>query len=70
MLGYKKQIGNNEISIGIAHLPQRTKPCLVVQRGNVMTKYASFNNDYSAQEFMNIFAGFIGAERYEWGGEE
>ncbi len=66
MNGYKKRIGDKEIIIGIAAMPYRKKLCLVVQEGNCLTKYATFNNDRSAYLFMDIFADFIGAERFEW----
>ena len=66
MTGYKNRIGNREISIGISTMPNLKKPCLVVQEGNCITKYASFNNIYAAHEFMDIFADFMGVERHEW----
>ena len=41
--------------------PYRKKPCLCVQDGNVLTKYASFNNAEAAHEFMEILRDFVGA---------
>lgn len=41
-----------DMTIGIDYMPYRKKLCLVVQEGNVETKYATFNNDESAREFM------------------
>lgn len=68
MTGYSKRIGDRKISIGISTMPYRKKLCLVVEEGNCCTKYATFNNDEAATEFMGIFADFIGAERFEWFG--
>ena len=45
-----------DITIGIDRMPYRKKLCLVVEHGNTETKYATFNNDEAAQEFMRIFA--------------
>jgi len=60
MIGYQCM----GVSIGVeTEMPYRKKPCLVVKKGNTGTKYASFNNMESAQEFMNIFAEFVGAEK-------
>lgn len=47
MIGIK---GKN-LTIGIAKLPERKKPCLVVCEGNVMTKVASFNDEESVRWF-------------------
>ena len=66
MIGYKKRAGDKEIFIGISLIPNRKKMCLVVKEGNTLTKYATFNNDEAAMDFMNIFAEFIGAEKIEW----
>lgn len=62
MIGYEK----GEVFIGVSNMPYRKKPCLVVQQGNCVIKYATFNNEYAAKEFMDIFAGFIGAVRIDW----
>lgn len=40
------------MTIGIDTTPNRKKLCLVIQEGNCITKYASFNNHESAKEFM------------------
>ena len=40
----------------------RKKPVLAVERGNTITKYASFNNEHSAVEFAKILAEFIGID--------
>ena len=68
MIGYSKRSDNNKISIGVSTMPYRKKLCLVVERGNTLTKYATFNNEEAAYEFMDIFAEFIGAEKIEWFG--
>lgn len=68
MNGYKKRMGDKEVIIAVATMPYRKKLCLVVQRGSVIAKYATFNNDEAAYAFMDIFADFIGAERIEWFG--
>lgn len=41
--------------------PVRKRPCLCVLEGNTITKYATFNNDQSAEEFMNILAKIVKA---------
>lgn len=68
MTGYQKRIGERKIAIGVSDMPGRKKLCLVVEEGNALTKYASFNNDEAAYAFMDILADFIGAERIEWFG--
>ena len=70
MTGYRTRIGNRNITIGVSTMPYRKKLCLVVEEGNALTKYATFNNEYSAYEFMDIFADFIGVERIEWFGRD
>ena len=70
MNGYKTRIGNRSIAIGVSIMPYRKKLCLVVEEGNTLTKYATFNNEQSAYEFMDIFADFISAKRIEWFGRE
>ena len=52
------------IGIGVDKaMPGRKKPCLVVFDGNCETKYASFNNEYAADRFMEILADFVGIEK-------
>lgn len=48
-----KDINSHTITLGVAHLPGRKKPCLVLVEGNVMTKLASFNDDECANLFFN-----------------
>ena len=70
MVGYQKRIGDKKITIGVSTMPGRKKLCLVVEEGNALTKYGSFNNSEAAYEFMDIFADFIGADRIEWFGRD
>lgn len=61
-----KCITNSEISISVVDMkPARKKPCLCVIKGNVITKYASFNNEQSSDEFMDVLAQFTGAKQNE-----
>lgn len=69
MVGITKRNGNRKLTIGVATMPYRKKLCLVVEEGNTLTKYATFNNDESAYEFMNLFADFMGIERIDWFGK-
>lgn len=50
------------ITIGIDKMPNRKKLCLVVEEGNTETKYATFNNDYSAYEFMKKLMNLVKLE--------
>lgn len=68
LTGYTKRTGDKKITIGVSNMPGRKKLCLVVEEGNELTKYASFNNSEAAYMFMDIFADFIGAERIDWFG--
>ena len=68
MIGYKSNLAVYEIGVG--YMPPRKKPCLIVKCGNTETKYASFNDEYSAREFMNIFASFVGAPLINWNGDD
>ena len=53
------------VSIGVYDMPYRKKPCLAIREGNVLTKYASFNNELAAVEFMEKLSDFIGVKRVE-----
>jgi hypothetical protein len=70
MVGISKRTGGRKLTIGVSTMPYRKKPCLVVEEGNTLTKYATFNNDESAYEFMDLFCDFMGVERIEWFGRE
>lgn len=50
----------NGTCIGIFNFPYRKKPCLGVMKGNELVKYASFNNDESADLFMSILIECLG----------
>ena len=56
---------NTGVSIGVYNMPYRKKPCLAIREGNVLTKYASFNNNFAAAEFMKKLRNFIGVEDME-----
>lgn len=58
-------IKTKDITICATDMPNRKKKCLCVERGNTLTKYATFNNDKSADEFLRILAEFVGMERTE-----
>lgn len=49
-------------TIGVDTMPYRKKLCLVIQEGNQITKYATFNNNESAKEFMIKFAETVGLD--------
>lgn len=66
MVGITKRTDKRKLTIGVTDMPYRKKPCLVVQEGNTLTKYASFNNEESAYEFMDLFCEFMGVERIDW----
>lgn len=68
MVGISKRIGGKKLTIGVSTMPYRKKLCLVVEEGNTITKYATFNNEETAYEFMDLFCDFIGIERIEWFG--
>ncbi len=53
------------MEIGVANMPGRVKPCLIVKTDNVTTKYASFNNDFAADRFMELLSDFVGAHSDE-----
>lgn len=57
-------ITDGEIKIGAENWePLRKKPVLAVTKGNCATKYASFNSEKAAEEFMNILCDFFRIER-------
>lgn len=55
---------NLDMTIGVGTMPNRKKLCLIIQEGNCETKYATFNNDESAKEFMEKLANMVGLQ---WG---
>ena len=68
MFGFES--ANENILIGVSYLPRRKKPCLIIRKGNTITKYASFNDDQAAKEFMDILANFMGFPRIDWNIED
>lgn len=63
MIGFSKEDGT---VIGIEFMPTRIKPCLVIQKGNELTKVASFNDCYSATLFMDELTDMLGVPRVDW----
>lgn len=59
MIGYSL----GDTTIGVTYIPPRIKPCLAIQKGNVLTKVASFNDQYSATIFLDQLADFVHAKR-------
>ena len=70
MVGITKLNGDRKLTIGVSPMPYRKKLCLVVEEGNTLTKYATFNNEESAYAFMDVFADFMGVERIDWFGRD
>lgn len=68
MVGISKRAGDRKLTIGVSEMPYRKKLCLVVEEGNALTKYATFNNEEAAYMFMDLFADFMGVERIDWFG--
>ena len=68
MVGISKRAGDRKLTIGVSEMPYRKKLCLVVEEGNTLTKYATFNNEGAAYMFMDLFADFMGVERIDWFG--
>lgn len=66
MIGY----GKDDKSFGIALMPERRKPCLCIQMGNVITKVASFNDYYSAKIFIDFMAELFGMEKVDWNSDD
>lgn len=68
MIGITNWRDDRKLTIGISTMPYRKKLCLVVEEGNTLTKYATFNNEKAAYDFMDIFCDFMGVERIDWFG--
>ena len=56
MIGYQTSVNGKEMCIGVAYLPNRKKPCLVIGDSHSITKFATFNNALAARVFMDLFA--------------
>ena len=54
MIGYQREIDGEKIAVGVELFPKRKKLGLAVLSGNCITKYATFNNEEAAYEFMDI----------------
>ena len=54
-----KVISDGETRIGAYNLPKRKKPCLCIEKGNVLTVYGTFINTKAAEKFMDELAVFI-----------
>lgn len=67
MVGITTRSGGRKLTIGVSTMPYRKKLCLVIEEGNTLTKYATFNNEEAAYEFMDLFCDFMGIERQDWG---
>ena len=54
---------DDSVKIGAFRFPDRKKPCLCVEKGNICTVYGSFIDiDIDrANEFMNELAALVGA---------
>lgn len=64
MVGYRSI--KEDIEFGVELMPYRKKPCLAIRRRNVVVKYASFNNEYAAREFIDFLAEFFNLEKIDW----
>lgn len=51
-----------ETKIGAYMFPDRKRPSLCIQKGNVITVYGTFNGIEQADNFMNELADFLGAK--------
>lgn len=70
MVGISKRSGDKKLTIGIATMEHRKKLCLVVEEGNTLTKYATFNNEEAAYAFMDLFCDFMCVDRIDWFGRD
>lgn len=50
-----------DVSIGAFKFPDAKKPRLCIQTGNKIVQYGIFNNDKSAELFMDELGKFVGA---------
>lgn len=58
-------ITRREKGFGVMGMPYRKKPCLAIKEGNVCTKVASFNDEQSAEIFMDFVADFFNVQRLD-----
>ena len=59
MRGFDIPVGDKRIGIYAMKMPGRKKKCLVIHQGNTYTKYATFNNNEAADEFIDILAKLL-----------
>lgn len=59
------KIEKGDKAFGVMGMPYRKKPCLTIIEGNVYTKVASFNDEQSAEKFMDFVADFFNVKRRE-----
>ena len=52
---------NGKISIGAYQFPDRKRPSLCVEKGNLIFVYGSFHNQEQASDFMNELGQLCGA---------
>jgi hypothetical protein len=57
---------DGSVKIGAYRFPDRKKPCLCVEKGNVCTVYGSFIDTDRANEFMNELAALVKKEIAEY----
>ena len=58
-------IVKGEKGFGVTGMPYRKKPCLAVREGSALIKVASFNNEESAEIFMDFVAEMFNVKRLE-----
>ena len=56
-----KKLTNGKIAIGAYLFPDRKLPMLCVEKGNECYAYGRFNSIESANKFMDILGGMVGA---------
>lgn len=66
MIGY----GKEDNAFGVSFIPPRKKPCLCIQKGNTLTKVASFNNAASAKRFLDFMSDLFNMEKIDWNGHD
>lgn len=63
MLYLSKKDEENGARIVMTHLPNRKNPCLAVQIDNCLYKVASFNDETTADWFIEILEEIVFGER-------
>lgn len=57
-----KALTDGETEIGACMFRDRKKPCLCVEKGNVITIYGTFQNEECADKFMDELGEFLGVK--------